>query len=431
MSLPMTQIQNTVRLIERVVIPVLSGGIVVLLVIFILLLRGIVIIPLKKTASTTAEVSRNLSSKEADFTYQMPVKQRDEIGVITQSINGFISSLRGLITQLKNAQASLYTIGEDLNNQSGESAKANTNIMDAAMNIKSQTANQNLSLERTNNVLQNTAGALGSLNTLITEQNESISSSVVFIQKMAGTIDAVQNAVQEVKHQFTELVNVSDAGKGRQEELAKQITGIFEQSQSLVSANQVIAQIASTTNLLSMNAAIEAAHAGSAGRGFAVVAEEIRKLAENTRVKSASIKAELTGMAKSVQDTVSISAKSREAFGQVSDQISATNSFIANIDAAMDAQRNVSAQLREALDSINTAASRVQATSTDMMSHMGTVKKEMEELTDIVHVIEKGIIGMGDSAQEVSKSAETVLRLAAETHRNIQVMEETIGSFKV
>jgi methyl-accepting chemotaxis protein len=162
-----------------------------------------------------------------------------------------------------------------------------------------------------------------------------------------------------------------------------------------------------------------------------VVAEEIRALAENTRDKSASIKAELTGMARSVQETVNLSAKSKEAFGHVSDQISATNSFMANIDAAMEAQRNVSAQIREALDSINTAASRVQATSTDMIDHMGAVKKEMEELTGIVQVIEKGIIGMGDSAQEVSRSAETVLHLAAETHRNIQVMEGTIGSFIV
>ncbi|MDR2479866.1 MAG: HAMP domain-containing protein, partial [Treponema sp.] len=142
MSLPMTSVRQTVQLINRVVVPLLSGGIVMLLVVFTLLLRGIVIAPLKRTCTAAAAVSENLSSKEADFTYQMPVKQRDEIGVIIRSINGFIASLRGLVSQLKSAQSSLQSIGENLSAQAEESANANTKIMGAAMDIKGQTANQ-------------------------------------------------------------------------------------------------------------------------------------------------------------------------------------------------------------------------------------------------------------------------------------------------
>ena len=196
-------------------------------------------------------------------------------------------------------------------------------------------------------------------------------------------------------------------------------------------ANRIIAQIAAKTNLLAMNASIEAAHAGDAGRGFAVVAEEIRGLAENARSQSDSIKTELSGIAKSVQDTVQISAKSREAFGMVSAQISATDAFISKIDGAMDAQRGASARIREALDVINAAAGRVQSTSTDMTGHMDGVKREMDELTGIVQTIEQSINGMSDSAHEVNRAAETVLELAKDTHRNIQIMEGTIGSFKV
>ncbi|MDR1411203.1 MAG: cache domain-containing protein, partial [Spirochaetaceae bacterium] len=92
MSLPMTTVGQTVQLINRVVLPLLAGGIMLLLAVFILLLRVVVISPLKNTASTAAAVSENLSSREADFTYQMPVKRRDEIAVIIMSINGFIAS---------------------------------------------------------------------------------------------------------------------------------------------------------------------------------------------------------------------------------------------------------------------------------------------------------------------------------------------------
>jgi methyl-accepting chemotaxis protein len=132
-----------------------------------------------------------------------------------------------------------------------------------------------------------------------------------------------------------------------------------------------------------------------------------------------------------VQDTAAISAKSQEAFRLVSEQISATDAFIARIDTAMDAQRKASTQIQEALKAINAAASRVKDTSGDMTAHMEGVKGEMDGLTHIVRAIQQGIIGMGDNAREVNKAAEMVLDLAKDTHRNIQVMEETIGSFKV
>ncbi|MDR0629088.1 MAG: methyl-accepting chemotaxis protein [Treponema sp.] len=431
MSLPMTEVAETVALINRVVVPLMVGGIAMLLVVFFLLLRFIVIAPLKSTASVTASVSENLSSKEADFTYQIPVKQRDEIGIITRSINGFITSLGGLMSQLKDAQNSLQKIGEDLGNQAEESVKANTRIMDAAVAIKGQTEGQTRSLERTNEVLRNAAGALEGLNTLIAEQNQAVAASSMSVEEMAKTINAVQTAVQEMKNQFNSLVTVADSGRERMEAVDKQIRTIRSQSESLVGANRVIAQIASRTNLLAMNASIEAAHAGAAGLGFAVVAEEIRGLAENARTQSQGIKQELTGIAKSVEDTVHISAASQEAFRLVSEQISATDSFIRRIDTAMEAQLGASGDIQKALELINAASSRVEATSTDMTGHMEDVKKEMDELTGIVQAIQQGIIGMGDSAREVNKAAETVLDLARDTHRNIQIMERTIGSFKV
>ncbi|MDR0451394.1 MAG: HAMP domain-containing protein, partial [Treponema sp.] len=191
MSLPMTEVEETVALINRVVVPLMFGGIAILLVVFFLLLRLIVIGPLKSTASVTASVSQNLSSKEADFTYQIPVKRKDEIGVITRSINGFIGSLRGLVGQLKDAQASLGEIGKNLGNQSEESVRANGRIMDAAMAIKGQTEGQGRSLERTNEVLRNAAGALEGLNSLITEQNRAVGESSTSVEEMAKTIGAV------------------------------------------------------------------------------------------------------------------------------------------------------------------------------------------------------------------------------------------------
>jgi methyl-accepting chemotaxis protein len=431
MSLPMNSVKETQGLIVRVVVPVLLGGIAVLLMVFILLLRWIVLVPLKSTATLTVAVSENLSSKEADFTYQIPVKRRDEIAVITKSINGFISSLRGLVIQLKDAQGSLQHIGEELEGQAEESVTANSLIINTAMNIKVQTDGQAQSLEKTNQVLLHASAALEGLNALILDQNQAVAASFTSVEKMTETIQAVGSAVQALKDQFKALVGVADTGKVRQDTVDQHIKDILAQSEALVGANKIIAQIASRTNILAMNAAIEAAHAGEAGRGFAVVAEEIRGLAENARTQSKVIKQELAGIAQLVQDTVHSSSQAREAFLEVSQEIATTDGFIENIHRAMETQKGASKEIQDALDAIQTAASRVQTTSEAMLDHMETVKKEMHELTSIVQAIQKGIIGMGDHAQEVNKAAEVVLELAKETYRIIQIMEGTIGSFTV
>ncbi|MDR2797673.1 MAG: methyl-accepting chemotaxis protein [Treponema sp.] len=431
MSLPMTPVDATVGLVNRVVIPLLLGGILLLLGVFLLLLRGIVIAPLKSTASTTAMVSENLSSHDADFTYQIPVNRKDEIAVIIRSINGFIASLRDQVRRLKDAQGSLRDIGENLGSQAEESVKANTRIMDTALDIKAQTEGQTQSLERTNQVLVNATAALQGLNALITDQNQAVQASSSSVKKMEESIQAVQAAVQGMKDQFNALVSVADTGKARQDTADQQIQHIRAQSEALAGTNQIIAKIAARTNLLAMNAAIEAAHAGAAGKGFAVVADEIRSLAENARTQSQAIKQKLLGIVQLVQDTAQSSAKSQEAFLQLAEEIKTTDIFIDRIDSAMETQGGALAQIEDALGAINSVASRVHTTSQDMTGHMERVKQELDTLTGIVRAIQQGIIGMGDNAQEVNHAAEMVLNLARDTHRNIQIMEETIGSFQV
>jgi methyl-accepting chemotaxis protein len=413
--------------LNRAIIPLLIGGIILLFTVFVLLFRSIVISPL----AITAEAANNLASREADFTYQIPIARHDEIGLIINNINTFIASLRALIIQLKEAQSSLQSIGQNLDSHSEESVKANSKIISMALDIREQTEHQTLSLTRTNEVLNNAAQGIVDLNTLIQNQGASIAQSSSSIEDMIGTINSVTQNIVIMKGQFSELVSVAGSGQQKQETVDAKIRQILTQSERLTGANTMIAKIASQTNLLAMNAAIEAAHAGSAGAGFSVVADEIRALAENAREQSGSIKTELSAITQSIYDTVASSAESQEAFKLVAEQINATDGFILEIDKAMDAQRNASSQIMEVLAAMNAAAAEVQSTSINLTAHMEQVKAEMDQLTGIVTTIRQSILGMGDHAQEVNRAAESVLDLAKNTHENIQIMEKTIGSFKV
>ena len=427
MGLPISSIYERVNALNQVVIPVVIGGLLLLFGIFVFLFEIIIIAPLRVTAKATD----NLTSREADFTYQISIERNDEIGVIINDINSFILSLRKLILQLKEAQRSLKRIGEALSNQSEESVKANSVIMTESSDIKKQTENQALSLNRTNQVLGQTTEGIINLNNLIQHQNSSIGRSTSSIESMMGTITSVTQSVQQVKNRITELVALADSGKEKQAAVNEKIQQILKESESLNEANRVIAKIASRTNLLAMNAAIEAAHAGESGKGFAVVADEIRMLAENSRNQSLSIKQELSCMIESINNMAISFADSQEAFHVVVHQIENTTEGLSHIDTAMEEQRKASNQILDVLAAMNRSSSEVQGTSLKLTSHMDQVKVEMEELTGIVQTIQQSILGMGDSAQDVNRAAESVLDLAKDTHDNIQLMERTIGSFKV
>ncbi|MDR2518514.1 MAG: methyl-accepting chemotaxis protein [Spirochaetaceae bacterium] len=427
LGLPISSVYDRVHALNRVIIPILIGGIILLFGVFSLLFRNIVIVPLR----FTAEAASNLISREADFTYQIPLERNDEIGLIITDINTFIKSLRSLILQLKDAQSALQRIGRDLTSHSQESVEADAQIMAMSLDIQKQTENQSLSLNRTNEVLGQASRGIENLNTLIQSQSASITQSATSIQGMMGTINSVTQAVQQVKDQIRALVAMADSGKEKQEAVNVKIQHILRESETLNEANRAIAKIAGKTNLLAMNAAIEAAHAGSAGAGFAVVADEIRGLAESSRSQSGSIKQNLSAITESIETAAASFTESRESFEAVAGQIGTTMDFIARIDKAMDEQRSASNRILAELAAINNSSSDVRGTSQTLTSHMDNVRHEMEELTSIVEEIQGSIHGMGDHVQKVRGNAENVLELAKDTHDNIQIMERTIGSFKV
>ena len=232
-------------------------------------------------------------------------------------------------------------------------------------------------------------------------------------------------------NQFEELLRVTQEGQSCQIEVDEHVNDMANQSKLLLEANTVISEIASKTNLLAMNAAIEAAHAGEVGKGFAVVADEIRTLAENSNGQSKRIEVELNNISKAIDSVVSSSEKSKSAFSEITGKLSETNVLVDSITSSMREQEQASQQVLDSLHTMKESSSDVEVTSKTMFADVATVTQEMEKLSELNVSVTENMDKMVDNSTEINNSAQTVSKLAEETHENISVMENLIGQFKV
>lgn len=426
-GLPTTAVNQTTALILDMLAPITVFACVILLAAFFIVLRFIILVPLRRTNAAI----HNLTSGEADLTYKVEVKRNDEIGQLGKDVNTFIQILRDLIANLKEEQQNVGSIGEELNKDAQQAASAIAQILANIQGVRSQTEKQNDSITVTNMVLAQEIKSIQDLEKSATIQRSGIVHSSASIEEMIGNIASVSASIQKMTKQFTELITTSSEGKEKQVDVDVRVKQIAEQSRLLLDANGIISKIAAQTNLLAMNAAIEAAHAGSAGAGFSVVADEIRSLAETSSAQSKTIGSELKAITKSIDAVVISSGESQKAFLQMSNKITETNTLVMEIDQAMIEQQEASQQVLVSLRDMNSVSSDVQSLAKALNTGILSLQEELEKLTHIASVVSGSMDEMGIGATEINNAAQSVSSLARETTVNIHKMEEMLQKFKV
>ena len=246
---------------------------------------------------------------------------------------------------------------------------------------------------------------------------------------MIGNISAVSNSVKLMSDSFKVLDSNVNDGNHKLENVGNKVNQMAEQSKMLLQANNMIAQVASQTNLLAMNAAIEAAHAGEAGKDFSVVADEIRKLAETSSVQSKNINSELKEISGSIQDIVILSGAARNSFDSIVTQLNATDSIIEQIDNAMSEQSLASTQILEALADMKGQSVSVNEKSVDLRNGIENVQNNMSVVSQVSDVILGSMDEMAAGSQQISSSAQNVSNLAQQTRDNIDVMDSLLKQF--
>ena len=310
-------------------------------------------------------------------------------------------------------------------------AAAVTEIAANVRSLRDGVGRQSNSIDSSSASIDHIVARIERLNELIEEQSMSVSKSSSSIEEMVAASKSVAANIERVGGHYQDLIRVADDGSTKISDVARLAQDIEKQSNSLSEANELISDIASRTNLLAMNAAIEAAHAGAAWKGFAVVADEIRSLAESSTDQSKSIDKNLKSIQGAIATIVASSSTAERTFNEVRSLINLLYELQEEVKGAMVEQNAGSTQILDALAAINTVTMEVRTASTEMKLASTSVVSEIRTLLGISEEVRRGIGEIAAGTDDIDQSMVAVSELTRKNAHDVAVVKAETGQFKI
>jgi methyl-accepting chemotaxis protein len=373
----------------------------------------------------------DLSEGSADLTKRLTIKRKDEIGVMVQDFNIFLEKLAAIIIEMKDVQQEIRSSALHLSDGTQTAYTESEKIGGIVAQIQEQVHEHKTNMTTSSEAVEDTSRRLSQLDRLIIDQSNAIAGTSSSIEQMTGNISAISSTIANIAQEFRLIMTVSEKGKLTQHNAKQKIKGISEQSIGLLEANTIIGDIAAQTNLLAMNAAIEAAHAGQAGKGFSVVASEIRRLAETAGEQSKDISGKLRAIQESIQGVVSASLATDQAFGDLNDKIKMMDELVTSINYAMKEQMIACQQILTATTAINEITIKVRMSSGEMTRENQVIVTSMEQLEHAANLIAASTEVMLNGIGKVEAQTKDIAVIASQNGSLVDRMEHAIGRFKV
>jgi methyl-accepting chemotaxis protein len=409
-----------------IIVILVSSGIIALIAL------GIISLVVRRISAPVHGVFTVLGMIEGgDLTGRAEARTEDEIGEIARLLNRTQEGIRGLVAAIRDQAAALASVGNELSGMTAQSAEAIDEISANTEKMKLQAGHQAESVSRTNDLVGEVIAGITHLSGSIEEQAESISRSAEAIEKLTGDIGAVTRILAENERNMINLGSASEKGREGLKAVSEDIEAVSRQSEGLLEINAVIQKIASQTNLLAMNAAIEAAHAGDSGRGFAVVADEIRKLAESSSLQAKTVSGALKEMKESLDRINSSAASVFGHFERIDAAVKTVSEQEKQIRDTVEQQESDGREITAVTGRLQEITRNVLIGSTEMLTGSGHIVDNGENLKSLTAALVNSVDDITAGMERINRTVARLNEISLGNKQSIEVLVNSIARFRV
>ncbi len=410
---------------SRLVIIIIFSQSIIIVIAGLIMLYFIIIRVLNRIIFKIEDKSKNQDISNIDF----KINRSDELGRIIAGFNNFLSTISKIITDVKSTASKNHNLGDSLSDKSDESINAVREISNKISTVSTEISDMDSDIENSSNSMKEIFSAIQNLSELLITQSESISTSSSAIEEMASSIDSVAKITKSRSEATEKLVQMTNIGDNKIKSTENVINSISKRTIEIHSIIALIDDIASRTNLLAINASIEAAHAGEKGKGFGVVAGEIRKLAETTESNVSKISESLKTITAEINNALKTSSESSAVFKSITEDVTDVTSGLHEISASMEELAFGKQEILRATTELISSSNEISSFTENMKNKADTISNTMGMVRDTSGKTLGNMEDIGFAAEELNKNFMQVTTLVQQNLLNTDLLGQSLGSF--